>query len=158
MQPGQKVLIHAGAGGVGSIAIQLAKHLGATVATTASGPNADFVRELGADVVIDYRTQDFEAAADRTTTSCSTVSAGRTSQKSLRVLKPGGKAIGIAGPPDPAFAREPRLNPVLRLAIAGLSAQDPAAGEEARRDVRVPVHARQRRPAAPDRHPRRPRA
>ena len=60
LQPGQKVLIHAGAGGVGTIAIQLAKHLGATVATTASAANADFVRELGADLVIDYRTQDFE--------------------------------------------------------------------------------------------------
>ena len=60
VRPGQKVLIHAGAGGVGSIAIQLAKHLGATVATTASAANADFVRELGADIVIDYRSQDFE--------------------------------------------------------------------------------------------------
>ena len=60
VRPGQKVLIHAGAGGVGSIAIQLAKHLGATVATTASSSNAGFVRDLGADVVIDYRTQDFE--------------------------------------------------------------------------------------------------
>lgn len=60
VQPGQKVLIHAGAGGVGSIAIQLAKHLGATVATTVSAANADFVSDLGADTVIDYRGQDFE--------------------------------------------------------------------------------------------------
>ncbi|WP_156517659.1 NADP-dependent oxidoreductase, partial [Rhodococcus sp. LB1] len=64
VQPGQKVLIHAGAGGVGSIAIQLAKHLGASVATTASGRNADFVRELGADVVVDYRTEDFADVLD----------------------------------------------------------------------------------------------
>ncbi len=61
VRPGQKVLIHAGAGGVGSIAIQLAKHLGgATVATTASAANLEFVQELGADTVIDYRSQDFE--------------------------------------------------------------------------------------------------
>jgi NADPH:quinone reductase-like Zn-dependent oxidoreductase len=120
VQPGQKVLIHAGAGGVGSIAIQLAKHLGAHVATTASGSNADFVRELGADTVIDYRTQDFEqllAGYDLVLDSLG----GENLAKSLRVLKPGGKAIGISGPPDPAFAREAGLNPLLRLAIAALS-------------------------------------
>ena len=60
VQSGQKVLIHAGAGGVGSIAIQLAKHLGASVATTVSASNMDFVRGLGADTVIDYRNEDFE--------------------------------------------------------------------------------------------------
>ena len=120
VRPGQKVLIHAGAGGVGSIAIQLAKHLGAHVATTASGSNANFVRALGADTVIDYRTQDFEqhlADYDLVLDSLG----GANLEKSLRVLKPGGKAIGIAGPPDPAFAREAGLNPLLRLAIAALS-------------------------------------
>lgn len=122
VRPGQNVLIHAGAGGVGSIAIQLAKHLGASVATTASGSNADFVRELGADTVIDYRTQDFEqrlAGYDLVLDSLG----GENLEKSLRVLGPGGRAIGIAGPPDPAFAREAGLNPLLRLAIAGLSAK-----------------------------------
>jgi NADPH:quinone reductase-like Zn-dependent oxidoreductase len=120
VRPGQNVLIHAGAGGVGSIAIQLAKHLGASVATTASGSNADFVRELGADTVIDYRTQDFEqrlAGYDLVLDSLG----GENLEKSLRVLGPGGKAIGIAGPPDPAFAREAGLNPLLRLVVAGLS-------------------------------------
>jgi NADPH:quinone reductase-like Zn-dependent oxidoreductase len=120
VRPGQNVLIHAGAGGVGSIAIQLAKHLGASVATTASGPDADFVRELGADTVIDYRTQDFEqrlAGYDLVLDSLG----GENLEKSLRVLGPGSKAIGIAGPPDPAFAREAALNPLLRLVIAGLS-------------------------------------
>ncbi len=128
VQPGQKVLIHAGAGGVGSLAIQLAKHLGATVATTASGSNADFVRELGADTVIDYRTQDFEqvlsgedSGNDLGYDLVLDSLGGTNLQKSLRVLKPGGLAIGIAGPPDPAFGREAGLNPVLRLAIAGLS-------------------------------------
>lgn len=120
VKPGQKVLIHAGAGGVGSITIQLAKHLGAHVATTASATNAEFVRGLGADVVIDYRTQDFEkelSAYDLVLDSLG----GENLEKSLRVLRPGGKAIGISGPPDPAFAKKVGLNPLLRLAIAVLS-------------------------------------
>jgi NADPH:quinone reductase-like Zn-dependent oxidoreductase len=120
LQPGQKVLIHAGAGGVGSIAIQLAKHLGATVATTVSGSNADFVRELGADIVIDYRTQDFEQLLDGYDLVLDSIG-GENLEKSLRVLEPGGKVIGIAGPPDPSFAREIGLNPLLRLAITALS-------------------------------------
>lgn len=122
LQPGQKVLIHGGAGGVGSIAIQLAKHLGATVATTASGSNADFVRELGADIVVDYRTQDFEQVLHGYDLVLDSLG-GENLQKSLRVLRPGGKAIGIAGPPDPAFAREIGLNPLLRLAITALSSK-----------------------------------
>ncbi|WP_265522807.1 NADP-dependent oxidoreductase [Oerskovia flava] len=120
VQPGQRVLIHAGAGGVGTIAIQLAKHLGATVATTASAGNADFVRELGADSVIDYRNQDFEQLLDGYDLVLDSVG-GETLEKSLRVLRPGGKVIGIVGPPDPAFAREKGLNPVMRLAMAALS-------------------------------------
>lgn len=121
VQPGQKVLIHAGAGGVGSIAIQLAKHLGATVATTASASNLDFVRGLGADAVIDYRSQDFEQLLSGYDLVLDSLG-GVNLEKSLRVLKPGGKAIGIAGPPDPAFARAAGLNPALRLIIAFLSA------------------------------------
>ncbi|WP_119580832.1 NADP-dependent oxidoreductase [Streptomyces europaeiscabiei] len=120
VRPGQKVLIHAGAGGVGSIAIQLAAHLGASVATTASGSNAHFVRALGADTVIDYRSQDFEQLLTGYDLVLDSLG-GETLEKSLRVLKPGGKAIGISGPPDPAFAREAGLNPLLRLAVAGLS-------------------------------------
>ncbi|MFI5719504.1 NADP-dependent oxidoreductase [Nocardia sp. NPDC051750] len=120
VQPGQKVLIHAGSGGVGSIAIQLAKNLGATVATTAGAANADFVRELGADHVIDYRSQDFEQLLHDYDLVLDSLG-GKNLEKSLRVLRQGGKAIGIAGPPDPAFARELGANPVLRLAITGLS-------------------------------------
>jgi NADPH:quinone reductase-like Zn-dependent oxidoreductase len=121
VQPGQKVLIHAGAGGVGSIAIQLAKHLGATVATTASAANLEFVRELGADTVIDYRSQDFEQLVGGYDLVLDSLG-GENLNKSLRILRPGGKAIGIVGPPDPAFAREAGLNPVMRLAVAALSA------------------------------------
>jgi len=105
LQRGQKVLIHAGSGGVGTYAIQLAKHLGATVATTTGTSNIEWVRDLGADIVIDYRKQDFEqvvAGYDVVLDSQS----GATLAKSLRVLKPGGIAIGIAGPPDPDFARQ----------------------------------------------------
>jgi NADPH:quinone reductase-like Zn-dependent oxidoreductase len=120
LQRGQKVLVHAGAGGVGSMAIQLAKHLGATVATTASVSNADFVRSLGADIVIEYRSQDFEKVVSGYDLVLDSLG-GENLQKSLRILRPGGKAIGISGPPDPAFARENGLNPVLRLAIAVLS-------------------------------------
>ncbi|QJT06603.1 NADP-dependent oxidoreductase [Streptomyces asoensis] len=120
VRPGQKVLIHAGAGGVGSIAIQLAAHLGASVATTASGSNADFVRALGADTVIDYRSQDFEQLLTGYDLVLDSLG-GENLEKSLRVLKRGGKAIGISGPPDPGFAREAGLNPLLRLAVAGLS-------------------------------------
>ncbi|MFY0408904.1 NADP-dependent oxidoreductase [Solicola sp. PLA-1-18] len=122
VRPGQKVLVHAGAGGVGSIAIQLAKHLGATVATTASAGNADFVRELGADVVVDYRSQDFAETLSGYDLVLDSLG-GENLERSMRVLRPGGKVVGIAGPPDPAFAREIGLNPVLRLAIAALSAR-----------------------------------
>jgi NADPH:quinone reductase-like Zn-dependent oxidoreductase len=121
LRPGQKVLVHGGSGGVGSVAIQLAKHLGATVATTAGGSNAAFVRELGADTVIDYRTQDFEQLLSGYDLVLDSLG-GENLEKSLRVLRPGGKAIGIAGPPDAAFAREIGASAVLRLATAGLSA------------------------------------
>src|SRR4051812_35755263 len=105
LQPGQKVLIHAGSGGVGTYAIQLAKHLGATVATTTGTSNVEWVRDLGADVVIDYKTQDFEQIVQGYDVVLDSQS-GDTLAKSLRVLKPGGIAIGIAGPPDPDFARQ----------------------------------------------------
>lgn len=120
VQAGQKVLIHAGTGGVGSIAIQLAKHLGAYVATTVSPQNADFARELGADVVIDYRSQDFEQELSGYDFVLDSLGADSIA-KSLRVLRPGGKVVGIYGVPDPAFAKEAGLNLFVRLAIAGMS-------------------------------------
>ncbi|MET1044196.1 MAG: NADP-dependent oxidoreductase, partial [Microbacteriaceae bacterium] len=117
VQPGQKVLIHAGAGGVGSIAIQLATELGAEVATTASAANADFVRELGAVHVVDYRSDDFEQALSGYDLVLDSLG-GSTLEKSLRVLRPGGKVIGISGPPTPDFARAAGLTGVLRAANA----------------------------------------
>ena len=103
VKPGQKVFIQAGSGGVGTIAIQLAKHLGATVATTTSAANVDLVRSLGADVVIDYKRQDFEQVLSGYDLVLNSQDAG-TLAKSLNVLKPGGQLISISGPPDVPFA------------------------------------------------------
>ena len=105
VQPGQKVLVHAGSGGLGSTAIQLAKHLGATVATTASGENAELVRSLGADVVVDYTKEDFADVLSGYDVVLDSLG-GENLEKSLTVLKPGGQAIGVTGPPDPGFAKQ----------------------------------------------------
>ncbi|WP_405883827.1 NADP-dependent oxidoreductase [Streptomyces sp. NBC_01136] len=118
LKKGQKVFIHAGSGGVGTFAIQLAKHLGATVATTTSAGNIDLVTSLGADVVIDYRQDDFETVLHDYDVVVNSLD-DATLMKSLRVLKPGGKLISISGPPDPGFAREIGkpwiLRPVMRV-------------------------------------------
>jgi len=103
VQKGQKVFIQAGSGGVGTIAIQLAKYLGATVATTVSEKSFETLKSLGADVLIDYKKEDFENVLkdyDLVLNSQDT----DTLKKSLNILKPGGKLISISGPPTPAFA------------------------------------------------------
>jgi NADPH:quinone reductase-like Zn-dependent oxidoreductase len=105
VKPGQKVLIHAGAGGLGSTVIQLAKHLGAYVATTALGASEDLVRDLGADVVIDFTKQDFSQIVSDYDLVVDSLG-GENLMKSLAVLKPGGMAIGVSGPPDAAFAKQ----------------------------------------------------
>lgn len=120
IQPGQKVFIQAGSGGVGTFAIQLARHLGATVATTTSTKNIELVKSLGADVVIDYKTQDFETMLSGYDLVLNSQDP-KTLEKSLRVLKPGGRLISISGPPDPAFARALGLNPFLKLVMCLLS-------------------------------------
>ncbi len=120
LKKGQKVLIHAGSGGVGTFAIQLAKHLGATVATTASAANAGLMKQLGADIVIDYRKDDFAAVLKDYDVVLDT-QGGKTLEKSLQVLKSGGKLIGIAGPPDPEFARQMGAAWFLRAAMHLLS-------------------------------------
>jgi alcohol dehydrogenase len=120
LKAGQKVLIHAGSGGVGTIAIQLAKYLGATVATTTSTANVDWVKGLGADVVIDYRKDDFEAVLRDYDVVLDTL--GReVLEKSLRVLKPGGKLVSISGPPDADFAKEMGLPWILKQVVPLLS-------------------------------------
>ncbi len=105
LKPGQKVFIQAGSGGVGTFAIQLAKHLGAFVATTTSTANIDLVKSLGADIVIDYRKDDFEKILHDYDVVLNSQDA-KALEKSLQILKPGGKLISISGPPDAAFAEE----------------------------------------------------
>ncbi len=120
LKKGQKVFIQAGSGGVGTFAIQLAKYMGATVATTTSAANIDFVKSLGADVVIDYRKSDFETLLkdyDVVLNSQDT----KTLEKSLRILKPGGKVISISGPPDPDFGQEINANWFLKIVLKFLS-------------------------------------
>jgi alcohol dehydrogenase len=105
LKKGQKVFIQAGSGGVGTFAIQLAKHLGATVATTTSEANIELVKSMGADVIIDYKKDDFEKILHGYDLVLNSQD-GKTLEKSLRILKPGGKLISISGPPDPDFAKE----------------------------------------------------
>ncbi|MBW8756840.1 MAG: NADP-dependent oxidoreductase [Burkholderiales bacterium] len=120
LKKGQKVFIQAGSGGVGTFAIQLAKHLGATVATTTSAGNLELVKGLGADVVVDYRTQDFEQVL-RDYDVVLNSQDGKTLDKSLRILKAGGKLISISGPPTPAFGNESGAPGFVRLAMRLLS-------------------------------------
>lgn len=117
VQPGQKVLVHAGAGGLGSTVIQVARHLGAHVATTAHTKDVDRVRALGADEVIDYTRQDFTQVVSGYDVVLDSLGAASL-EKSLTVLKPGGLAISVVGPPDPACAAQlgqPLLKPVMAL-------------------------------------------
>jgi len=120
LKKGQKVFIQAGSGGVGTIAIQLAKHLGATVATTASEKSFAMLKQLGADVLIDYKKEDFEAKLkdyDVVLNSQDT----QTLEKSLRVLKHGGKAISISGPPTPDFAKSIGASWIIRTVLSLIS-------------------------------------
>ena len=120
LKQGQKVFIQAGSGGVGSFAIQLAKHLGASVATTTSAANGALVESLGANVVIDYKTQDFEDVL-RDYDVVLNSQDGKTLEKSLRVLKAGGKLISISGPPDPEFGKKVAAPGFVKLVMRLLS-------------------------------------
>jgi alcohol dehydrogenase len=120
LKRGQTVLIHAGSGGVGTFAIQLAKHLGAYVATTASATNRDLVKGLGADVVIDYREADFATMLHDYDVVLDT-QGGDTLMRSVRVLKRGGKLISISGPPDPEFAKASSAPWFIKVAMRALS-------------------------------------
>jgi NADPH:quinone reductase-like Zn-dependent oxidoreductase len=120
LKKGQKVFIQAGSGGVGTIAIQLAKYIGATVATTTSTANIEWVKALGADIVIDYKKEDFETILNDYDVVLNSQDA-RTLNKSLRVLKPGGKLISISGPPDLVYAQETGLAWPLKMVMGLLS-------------------------------------
>lgn len=118
--PGHKVFVQAGAGGVGTLAIQIARHLGAHVATTASAPKHALLRELSANECIDYRSQDFTAVLRDYDFVLDSLG-GKALADSFAILRPGGMVVSIAGVPDPAFARTMGLNPALRLAVRLMS-------------------------------------
>jgi len=105
LKSGNKILIHGGAGGIGHIAIQMAKRLGAYVAATASSIDIEFVRSLGADEVIDYKTQKFEEILQDLDAVFDTVG-GQTTDKSFKVLKKGGIIVSMLGAPNPELAKQ----------------------------------------------------
>ena len=173
LRPGQRVLVHAGAGGVGSLAIQIAKILGLHVAATTGGKNADFVRSLGADEVVDYTKEDVAARVRDLDAVFDTL--GDASEiRSMTLVKPGGVVVGVSGLPDPGFAMLPWFaRPIVwmrtrarRAAIARTGARfvylfDAPRRRPARRarrlDRRGPpapvVHARTRSPKRAKRSP-----
>jgi len=118
LQSGQKVFIPAGSGGIGTFAIQLAKHLGAMVGTTTSTANVDLVRSLGADEVIDYKKEEFEEVLRDYDSVLGTVR-GDALEKALRILKPKSTVVSLVGPPDAAFARSRGMN-FLMVGLFGL--------------------------------------
>lgn len=125
LKPGERLLVHAGAGGLGSTVIQLAKHLGAYVTTTARGSDGAKLRGLGADEIIDYTKVDFAESRARYDVVLDSLG-GDTLTKSLTVLAPGGHAISVVGPPDSAFATQvgrPILKPVMALMSRRVRAQ-----------------------------------
>lgn len=120
LRKGQKVFIHAGSGGVGTLAIQLAKHLGAYVATTTSSANVALVKSLGADLVIDYKKDDFAKTLRDYDLVLHSLGDEELTQ-SVSVLRPGGQLITLSGPPDPEFARNAGMPKLLQLIVGLLS-------------------------------------
>lgn len=120
LRAGQKVFIPAGSGGVGTFAIQLAKHLGAKVGTTTSTGNVELVCRLGADEVVDYKKQEFEKVLRGYDAVLGTVR-GDALEKAVDVLKPRGTMVSLVGPLDAAFARARRLNFVLTFVFRLMS-------------------------------------
>ncbi len=120
LRPGQKVFIPAGSGGIGTFAIQLAKHLGAKVGTTTSTGNVSLVQSLGADEVIDYKKQEFEEVLRDYDVVLGTVR-GDALKKSLRILKSKSRVVSLVGPPDAAFARSRGMNFLMKSVLGLLS-------------------------------------
>ncbi|EFL01905.1 zinc-binding oxidoreductase [Streptomyces sp. SPB78] len=132
LRAGQRVLVHAAAGGVGHLAVQLAKERGAHVTGTASAPKHDFLRALGADACVDYRTEDFTATEEPYDVVLDPIG-GETATRSVGVLRPGGVLVSLVpGAPDtPAAAEKAGVRAVTLLvehdhagmrALAGLAA------------------------------------
>jgi len=122
LKPGQKVFIPAGSGGIGTFAIQLAKHLGATVGTTTSTGNVGLVQRLGADEVVDYKKQEFEDVLQDYDVVLGTIR-GDGIEKSLRILKPKSSVVSLIGPPDAAFARTRGMNFLMKFIFGLISSK-----------------------------------
>lgn len=120
VQPSQKIFIPAGSGGIGTFAIQLAKHFGAKVGTTTSTANVQLVSDLGADEVVDYKKQEFENVLRDYDMALGTLR-GDALEKSVGILKSGGKIVSLIGPLDAAFATTRRLNFVLKFVFGLMS-------------------------------------
>lgn len=120
LKRGQKVFIPAGAGGIGTFAIQLAKHLGAKVGTTTSTGNVEFVRGLGADEVIDYKKQEFDDVLHGYDAVLGTIR-GDGLEKALRIVKSGSQVVSLVGPPDTAFAQARGMNFFMKFMFGLLS-------------------------------------
>jgi alcohol dehydrogenase len=148
VQPGQEILIHAGAGGVGAFAIQFARHLGARVTTTASGAKHALLKDLGAAECVDYTKTDFASLGKKFDAVFDTVG-GKTLLDSFKVVKPGGKVASIVSLPDDAAAKRmglgliPRL--VVRFMTRHIAAAARAAGAEYRWVSVAPSEAQLRR-------------
>jgi len=122
LKPGQKVFIPAGSGGIGTFAIQLAKHLGATVGTTTSTGNLGLVQHLGADEVVDYKKQEFEDVLQDYDVVLGTIR-GDGIEKSLQILKPKSSVVSLIGPPDAAFARARGMNFLMKFIFGLISSK-----------------------------------
>lgn len=120
LRPGEKIFVPAGSGGIGTFAIQLARHLGARVGTTTSTANVALVRELGAEEVVDYRQDAFETVLRDYDVVLGTLK-GDVIETSVDILRPGGRIVSLVGPLDAAFARARKLNGVLAFVFGLMS-------------------------------------
>ena len=120
LRPGQKVFIPAGSGGIGTFAIQLARHFGARVGTTTSTGNVELVRSLGADEVVDYKKEEFEHVLKDYDAVLGTVK-GEGLEKAVGILNPNGAVVSLVGPPDAAFARARGMNGLMKFVFGLLS-------------------------------------
>lgn len=120
LEPGEKVFVPAGSGGIGTFAIQLAKHLGVHVGTTTSTGNVSLVRDLGADEIVDYRRDTFDTVLRDYDVVLGTLR-GDVIEQSVGILKSGGRIVSLVGPLDPAFARARKLNGLLALVFGWMS-------------------------------------
>jgi NADPH:quinone reductase-like Zn-dependent oxidoreductase len=123
LQPGQKLFIHGGAGGIGTVAIQIAKHIGAYVVTTATGEGVEYVKQLGADEVIDYKLQNFADVLHDFDAVFDTVG-GEDFNKSFAILKSGGTAVTMIAEPDEAKANELGITAIRQSTHATTKALD----------------------------------